>query len=65
LDNHPGVKHVKIADGAGRRLGRSYKVKLWPTLIFLNGGKEKARLVRPATSTEIVAALAEIDGGAA
>jgi thioredoxin 1 len=65
LENQPGLNHIKIADGAGRRLGRSFKVKLWPTLIFLDGGKEKARLVRPTTSTEIVAALAEIDGGAA
>jgi thioredoxin 1 len=35
-------------------------VKLWPTRIFLRDGKEIARLVRPATSREIKAALAKI-----
>src|SRR5471030_2636027 len=32
---HPGVRHHKIEDGPGRALGRSYQVKLWPTLVFL------------------------------
>ena len=60
LESHPGVQHIKIADGPGRRLGRSFTVKLWPTLIFLNGGQEKSRLVRPATSSPIAEALVEI-----
>lgn len=55
------VRHLKIADGSGRRLGRSFKVKLWPTLIFLCNGKEAARLVRPADAGAIAAALALID----
>ena len=61
LKSHPGVCHIKIADGPGLRLGRSFKVKLWPTLIFLAGGKEKSRLVRPVGVDAITNALAEID----
>ena len=61
LAAHPEVRHIKIADASGRRLGRSYGVKLWPTLIFLREGKELARLVRPDEATEIGSALARID----
>ncbi|MEQ7918253.1 thioredoxin family protein [Xanthomonas sp. WHRI 1810A] len=43
----PNVRHVKIEDGSGRPLGRSFRVKLWPTLIFFRDGQEVARLVRP------------------
>lgn len=32
--DHPQVRHIKIEDGRGRPLGRSYRVKLWPTLVF-------------------------------
>lgn len=60
LAAHPHVRHVKIADASGRRLGRSFKVKLWPTLVFLKDGKEAARLVRPADVREIAEALARI-----
>lgn len=58
---HPGVRHIKIADASGRRLGRSFGVKLWPTLVFLKDGKELARLVRPAGAAQISEALAKID----
>ena len=58
LAAHPGVRHIKIADASGKRLGRSFGVKLWPTLIFLKDGKEAARLVRPASAEEIGRALA-------
>jgi len=61
---HDLVRHIKIADGSGRRLGRSFKVKLWPTLIFLRDGKEVARLVRPDTADAIRSALACIDAAA-
>ncbi len=57
---HPGLRHIKIADASGQRLGRSFGVKLWPTLIFLRDGREAARLVRPASAAEIEAALAKI-----
>jgi thioredoxin 1 len=58
---HPGVRHIKIADGSGRPLGRSFKVKLWPTLVFLRDGHEIARLVRPGDASSIASALDKID----
>ena len=61
LAAHPGVKHLKIEDGRGRALGRSFHVKLWPTLIFLADGKEVARLVRPTDGNAVAQALAAID----
>ncbi len=61
LADHPSLRHIKIADGSGRLLGRSFKVKLWPTLVFLSNGLEVARLVRPNDATEIRSALAQID----
>ena len=60
LNDHPGVRHLKIADASGRRLGRSFGVKLWPTLVFLNQGKEISRLVRPADADSIRQALDQI-----
>lgn len=62
LAGHPGVRHVKIADGKGRRLGRSFAVKLWPTLVFLRDGREVARLVRPGDTEAVREAVARIDG---
>ena len=61
LARHPSVRHIKIADASGRRLGRSFRVKLWPTLVFLRDGRELAKLVRPAGAEEITRALAQID----
>ena len=61
LAAHPGVRHIKIADASGRPLGRSFKVKLWPTLVFLRDGQEIARLVRPRDASTIADALAKID----
>ena len=58
---HPGVRHIKIADASGRPLGRSFKVKLWPTLVFLRDGQEIARLVRPSDASSIADALDKID----
>ena len=63
--DHPGVRHVKIEDGSNRRLGRSFGVKLWPTLIFLRDGKEIARLVRPRDANAICKALQQVDTAAA
>ena len=61
LAGHPRVRHLKIADASRRRLGRSYGVKLWPTLVLLAGGQEVARLVRPLDAGEIGTALDRID----
>ena len=52
------LKHLKVEDGSGRPLGRSFHVKLWPTLIFLRDGREVARVVRPARVEEVAEALA-------
>lgn len=60
LNSQPAVKHIKVEDGPGRPLGRSYRVKLWPTLVFLHDGQEVARLVRPQTEQEIAQALEKI-----
>jgi thioredoxin 1 len=63
LASHPRVRHVRIEDGRGRRLGRSFGVKLWPTLIFLKDGQELSRLVRPDGAEAIASALDRIDPG--
>jgi len=65
LATHPGVRHVKVHDASGRRLGRSFRVKLWPTLVFLRDGAEVARLVRPSDEKAIGEALDRIDARAA
>ena len=61
LADHPGVRHIKIADSSGKRLGRSFGVKLWPTLVFLKDGKEVSRLVRPREAKAITDALSLIE----
>ncbi len=60
LAAHPGVRHIKVEDAAGKRLGRSFMVKRWPTLVVLKDGKELARVVRPASAGEVADALAAI-----
>ncbi|AVS62348.1 thioredoxin [Paracidovorax avenae] len=47
LKDHDAIQHIKVEDGPGRPLGRSFGVKLWPTLVFLRDGKEIDRVVRP------------------
>lgn len=54
------LTHRKVEDGPGRPLGRSYRVKLWPTLIVLRDGKEVARVVRPESADAVRAALAAL-----
>jgi thioredoxin 1 len=57
LPKNPQWRHIKVEDGPGRPLGRSYRIKLWPTLVLLRDGQEVARLVRPIQAAEIAAAL--------
>lgn len=57
LADRDDVRHLKIEDGPGRPLGRSFRVKLWPTLILLRQGEELARLVRPTNADDIQQAL--------
>ena len=62
LQRQPGVRHLQVEDGRGRPLGRSYGVKLWPTLVFIKDGQERSRLVRPRAARELDEALAQITG---
>ena len=61
LAEHPGVRHVKIEDGPGRPLGRSFKVLLWPTLILLKDGVVVAKSVRPRSNLAIGRAFDKLD----
>ena len=58
LAEQPQVRRIRVEDGKGRPLGRSYRVKLWPTLVFLHDGVEVARVVRPGNRTVLDEALA-------
>lgn len=58
---HSVLRHIKIYDGKGKRLGRAFKVKLWPTLILLHDGNEVSRLVRPLRSDEVCQLLSKIN----
>jgi thioredoxin 1 len=65
LAAHPDVPHRKVEDGPGRPLGRSFRVKLWPTVIALRDGKEVGRVVRPTSAEDVrqaLAALGESEG---
>jgi thioredoxin 1 len=53
LGGRAGLRHLKVEDGIGKRLGRSFGVKRWPTLVFLKDGNELARSVRPRSEDEI------------
>jgi thioredoxin 1 len=48
LEEFPQVRHVKVEDGKGKPLGRSFRVKLWPTLVFLRDGQVLKQAARPA-----------------
>lgn len=47
LDAHPEITHILIEDGPGRPLGRSFRVKLWPTFVFLRDGEVVRQVSRP------------------
>lgn len=56
---HPGVRHIKVEDGPGQPLGRSFRVKLWPNLVFLRDGTVVRQLARPSAS-QLKEAFAEL-----
>lgn len=60
LAAHPHVRHVKVEDGKGKPLGRSFRVKLWPTLVMLRDGQPIEQLVRPSPS-EVESSLEKLD----
>jgi thioredoxin 1 len=47
LESYPEIRHIKVEDGPGRPLGRSFRVKIWPNLIFLRDGEVVKQLARP------------------
>jgi len=59
LEAYPTLHHIKLIDGKGKRLGRAYQVKQWPTFIYLQNGEELGRLVRPRHSESIQQLLAK------
>lgn len=65
LEDLPDLTHIKVEDGPGRKLGRSFRVKLWPTLVFLRDGQEVGRVVRPDNADQVRQALSTLTGGAA
>ncbi|NTV68623.1 MAG: thioredoxin family protein [Azonexaceae bacterium] len=58
MQARPELRHIKVEDGPGRRLGRTFRVKLWPTLIVMRDGQEIGRAVRPTSTQEISELLA-------
>ena len=62
LRDHPEVRHVKVEDGPGRPLGRSFRVKLWPNLVFLRDGRVIGQLARPRADEvrEALEAIADV-----
>jgi len=59
LARHPQVRHIAVEDGPGKPLGRSFRVKLWPTLVFLRDGEVIRMAVRPSPE-EIAAGFTEL-----
>lgn len=53
MQAHSKLLHIKVFDGKGKKLGRAFAVKQWPTMILLDNGKEVARLVRPLHASEV------------
>jgi thioredoxin 1 len=47
LTQFPQVQYIRVEDGKGRPLGRSFRVKLWPNHVFLRDGIVVNQLARP------------------
>ncbi len=62
LADAPALHHLKVEDGSGKPLGRSFKIKLWPTLVFMRDGREVVRVVRPGDVQAIRHALQQVVG---
>ncbi len=63
IGHFPQVRHIKIEDGKGKPLGRSFRVKLWPNLVFLKDGAVMQQSARPEAD-EIRHGLESIAGNA-
>ena len=62
ISEHPEMRHLWIEDGKGRPLGRSFGIKVWPTLVILRDGHEVGRVVRPSDAVAVRAALSTANG---
>ena len=62
LRDNPTVRHVKVEDGPGLPLGRSFRVRLWPNFVLLKDGAVVRQLARP-TGAELKEAFADLVGG--
>jgi thioredoxin 1 len=47
LKDYPDVRFIWVEDGKGKPLGRSFRVTLWPNLVFLRDGRVIEQLARP------------------
>jgi len=60
------LRHLRLEDNCGRALGRSFGIKLWPTLVVLKDRREEVpRITRPRSAHEIADALARLGTAAA
>jgi thioredoxin 1 len=50
LAKRSDIRHIKVEDGPGQPLGRSFKVKFWPYFVFLKDGVAVRELVRPSVA---------------
>jgi thioredoxin len=50
LRDNPTVRHVKVEDGPGLPLGRSFRVQLWPNFVLLKDGAVVRQLARPSAN---------------
>ena len=53
VDEYAQLEHLRIEDARGKPLGRSFRIKLWPTLVLMRGGEELARVVRPVSDADL------------
>lgn len=58
---YPQIHHIKIEDGPGQPLGRSFRVKLWPTLVFQRDGQVLYQMPRPSVEA-MSKAMKELSG---
>ena len=59
LKDYPDAQHIQVEDGPGRPLGRSFRIKLWPTVVVLKDGVEVARVTRPDSIDDVRDALSK------
>ena len=65
FQDFPGIGHVKLEDHEDKMLGRAFNVDKWPTLIFIQEGREVSRLVRPDNEDQIRDRMEDIDANPA